>query len=76
MLHQKGKIAPRGTKIIIGMVEVEIIPSPMLKPRLEPPMEEDPNVGIRMKGKGVGTLGILMDVKEDTVSVPHIKGYV
>jgi len=42
----------------------------MLKPSLSPPPAKDLEARIRMNGMGVGTLGILMDGKEDTVDVP------
>jgi hypothetical protein len=42
---------------LIGLVEVEGVPLPMLKPKLRPPLENNPEVGI--EGMGVGTLGIL-----------------
>jgi hypothetical protein len=55
---------------LIGLVEVEGIPPPMFKLRLDPPLEDDPNLGIKMEGMGVGTLGIPMDGKEDTTNIP------
>jgi len=59
MFHPKGKPTPDNVGSLKGMVEVEITPPPKLKPRLGPPLEKDPYVGIRMDGMGVGTLGRL-----------------
>jgi hypothetical protein len=39
--------------MIIGMAEMEGIPPPMLKPRLGPPLEEDPDIGIVIDVMGV-----------------------
>jgi hypothetical protein len=74
MFHPKGKPTPDNVGPLIGMVEVEGIPPPMLKPRLDPPLEEDPDVGIKMDGMGIGMLGRLMDGKEDMTGVPQIEG--
>jgi hypothetical protein len=59
--------------MLIGMVEVEGIPPPMMKPRLGPPLEEDPDVGITTDGMGVGMLGILTKGKEDTIDIPQME---
>jgi hypothetical protein len=56
------------------MVEVEGIPLPMMKPRLPPPLEEDPDLGIKIDGMGVGMLGILIEGKVDTINIPQIEG--
>jgi len=45
------------------MEEVEGIPLPMLKPRLFPPLEENPNMGIEVDEMGRGMLGILIEGK-------------
>jgi hypothetical protein len=60
----------------MGMVEVERIIPPMLKPRLALPPEEDLNVGIGIDGMGVETLGKLMNGNNDTPGIPRIKGLV
>jgi hypothetical protein len=46
----------------------------MMKPRLDPPLEKNPVVGIRMDGMGMIMLGRLVDGKKDTTSVPQIEG--
>jgi hypothetical protein len=71
MFDPKGISTLENAKMLIGMVEVEGTPPPMLKPRLSPPPEEDPNVGIRMDGMGVGMLGKLKDRKVDTIGAPR-----
>jgi hypothetical protein len=55
------------------MVEVERILPPMLKPKLAPPLEEDPKVGVRIDGMGVETLGKITDGYGDTIGVPQIE---
>jgi hypothetical protein len=57
MFHLKGKIALDVTRPLIGMVEVERIPLPMLKPRLGPPLEGNPDMGIVMDMIGIGMIG-------------------
>jgi hypothetical protein len=53
------------------MVEVEGIPLPILKPRLNPPLDRDPIMGIVIDGMGMGMLDILANIKEDTVDIPN-----
>jgi hypothetical protein len=52
------------------MVEVEGVPLPMLKPNLTPPLEEDPNVGIRIDVMGVETICKLTDGNDDMIDLP------
>jgi hypothetical protein len=70
MFHPKGKPTPDDVGSLKGMVEVEITPPPKLKPRLGPPLEKYPYVGIRMDGMGVGTLGRLTDGNKKNDSCP------
>jgi hypothetical protein len=74
MFHPKGKPALENIGPLIGMVEVEGIPPPMLQPKLDPPPEGHPGVGIITDGMGVEMLGIWMDGKEDTTDIPQIEG--
>jgi len=55
------------------MEEVEEILFPMLKPRLGPTLEEDPDMGITINGIGVGMLGILTEGKADTTNILHVE---
>jgi len=58
MFHLKGKLALNVTGPLIGMVEVEGITLPMLKPRLAPPLEGNPYMGIVMDRIGIGMIGM------------------
>jgi hypothetical protein len=71
IFHPNRKPTLDNSNPLIGMVEVEGVPLPMLKLRLGPPLEEDMNMDIKMDGMGVGTLGRLMDGNEDTVMSPR-----
>jgi hypothetical protein len=53
---------------LIGLVEVEGAPLPMLKPNLDPPLEKNLEVGV--EGMGFGMLGIIKDGVDDTTDVP------
>jgi hypothetical protein len=53
MFHRKGISTYNDVGPLIGMVEVEGSPPPMLKPRISPQPKEDPNVGIIMDGMGI-----------------------
>jgi hypothetical protein len=49
--------------MLIGMVEVERIPLPMMKPNISPTLEGDLSVGIITNEMGMGMLGILVEKK-------------
>jgi hypothetical protein len=70
IFHPKGKPTPDDVGLLIGIVEVEGTPPPMMKPRLDPPTKEDPYVGIKMDGMGVGMLDNMTNGIEDTDGVP------
>jgi hypothetical protein len=57
------------TEPVIGMVEVEGIPLPVLKPRLEPPLEEYPKVGVGIDRMGVEALGKLTYGDDDMIDI-------
>jgi hypothetical protein len=56
--------------MLIGMVEMEEIPPPILKPNLDPPLEEYPKVGIGIYMMGVEMLGKITNGNDDTNIVP------
>jgi hypothetical protein len=74
MFHPKGKLGPDNVVPLIGMVEVEGIPLPLMKPSIIPPLEEDPYVGIIINDMGIVTLVRLIGGKKDMTDVPWIKG--
>jgi len=55
------------------MVEVEVIPLPMLKSRLTPPLDKYLGVGLMTNGMGMVMLGILVDGNIDTTNVPQME---
>ena len=56
MFHPKGKPTPDNDRPLIGIV-VARIPLTMLKPRLGPPLEGNPDMGIVMDMIGIGMIG-------------------
>jgi len=70
ILHPKGTPGPDDVGPLIGLVEVEGAPLPMLKPNLSPPLENNSKVGIDIEGTGVGMIGILKNGYDDTNNVP------
>jgi hypothetical protein len=56
------------------MEEVEGIPLPILKLRLDPSLEGHPSVGIKIDGMGMRMLGRIVDGKEDMATILQIEG--